>query len=29
MSKKTGKEKIPNAYEINPRLMDELSQITP
>lgn len=30
MSKgKSGKEKIPNAYEVNPRLMDELAQITP
>lgn len=30
MSKgKQGKDKVPNAYEVNPRLMEELAQITP
>lgn len=26
---KETKGKVPNAYEVNPRLMEELSQITP
>ena len=26
---KEAKGKVPNAYEVNPRLMEELNQITP